>query len=36
LMTEDRIEVRNTWHINQLKRFYTLKETQDKIYVATK
>jgi hypothetical protein len=22
LMTEDRVEVRNTWHISQLRRFY--------------
>jgi hypothetical protein len=35
LMTEDGEEVRNTWHISQLRRFYAWK-TQDKIYVTIK
>jgi hypothetical protein len=35
LMNEDGVEVRNTWHISQLRRFYA-RRTQDKIYVATK
>jgi hypothetical protein len=34
-MIEDGVEVRNTWHISQLRRFYAWR-TQDKIYVATK
>jgi hypothetical protein len=33
LTTEDGIEVRNTWHISQLRRFYACR-TQDRIYVA--
>jgi hypothetical protein len=34
-MTEDGEEVRNTWHISQLRRFYAWR-TQDKIYVTIK
>jgi hypothetical protein len=33
LMTEDGIEVRNTWHISQLRRFYAWRN-QDQNYVA--
>jgi hypothetical protein len=35
LMTKDGEEVRNTWHISQLRKFYAWR-TQDKIYVTIK